>query len=444
MSARKTYTFFVDHPGLFKQQWQEYMSTKDYVVALDSNEHTGPYHTYDFLGAAGGSRVLKVPVGNAFEQLDAWVQEEKDWMFGYLSYDLKNELEQLDSKSTNELEVSGLEFFIPESVWQLQQHQLSVLALHAGQNEVQQILDAIIATPVTTHDYPNQQASIHGLENRDSYIQHTQQFLKHIALGDMYEANYCTPFQANDVELHPLQCYKDLNAISTPPFAAYAKLGPLHVISASPERYLKKQGDKLITQPIKGTARRSHEVEEDNQLKSDLLADPKERSENVMIVDLVRNDLSRTAQKGTVQVEELFGIYSFKQVHQMISTVVSRMKSELSPVQALTTTFPMGSMTGAPKISAMKIIEQNEVFYRGVYSGAVGYFTPQGDFDFNVIIRTILYHEELKKLTFAVGSAITIAAQPEKEYDECLLKARALFEVLEKQGIHYADRPYES
>lgn len=430
MSARKTYTFFVDHPELFKQQWQEYMSARDYVVALDSNEHTGPYHTYDFLGAAGGSRVLKVPVGNAFEQLDAWVQEEKDWMFGYLSYDLKNELEQLDSESTNELDVSGLEFFIPESVWQLQQHQLSVLALHAGQNEVQQILDAIIATPVTTHDYPNQQASIHGLENRDSYLQHTQQFLRHIALGDMYEANYCTPFQANDVELHPLQCFKDLNAISTPPFAAYAKLGPLHVISASPERYLKKQGDKLITQPIKGTARRSHEVEEDNQLKSDLLADPKERSENVMIVDLVRNDLSRTGQKGTVQVEELFGIYSFKQVHQMISTIESEVDLDVSVAKLLKSTFPMGSMTGAPKVSAMQIIEKLENTKRGLYSGSVGYCTPKGDFDFNVIIRSILYNAANNYLSFSVGSAITAASDVEKEYDECNLKAKAMFSVL--------------
>ncbi len=149
-----------------------------------------------------------------------------------------------------------------------------------------------------------------------------------------------------------------------------------------------------------------------------------------MIVDLVRNDLSHTAAKGSVEVEELCGIYSFEQVHQMISTVFSTVDETTSPIEILRTTFPMGSMTGAPKISAMKIIEELEETKRGLYSGAVGYFTPTNDFDFNVVIRSILYNAQNKYLSFSVGSAITSQAIPEQEYEECLLKAKAMFEVL--------------
>jgi para-aminobenzoate synthetase component 1 len=149
-----------------------------------------------------------------------------------------------------------------------------------------------------------------------------------------------------------------------------------------------------------------------------------------MITDLVRNDLSRTAQKGTVKVQELCGVYSFKQVHQMISTITSKLNYKYTLIDVLKLTFPMGSMTGAPKISAMKIIEELEATKRGLYSGAIGYFSPDGDFDFNVVIRSILYNQEKKYVSFSVGSAITAMSNPESEYEECLLKAKAMHEVL--------------
>jgi len=193
---------------------------------------------------------------------------------------------------------------------------------------------------------------------------------------------------------------------------------------------LKKKGGNLLTQPIKGTARRSQDAEEDKNIAKDLATDPKEKSENVMIVDLVRNDLSRIAKKGSVNVEELCKVYTFKQVHQLVSSVTAEIADDIPPVEALRTSFPMGSMTGAPKISAMKIIEQLEESKRGLYSGAVGYFTPKGDFDFNVVIRSILYNSGNKYLSFSVGGAITAKSDPEKEYEECLLKAKAMREVL--------------
>jgi para-aminobenzoate synthetase component 1 len=203
-----------------------------------------------------------------------------------------------------------------------------------------------------------------------------------------------------------------------------------YIISASPERFLAKRGRQLISQPIKGTAKRSANLAEDEQLKLSLKNHPKEQQENVMIVDLVRNDLTRSAVAGTVKVEELFGIYSFEQVHQMISTVTCLKADDVSDVEAIRNTFPMGSMTGAPKVNAMRLMEKYERSKRGVYSGAVGYFSPDGDFDFNVIIRTILYNAATQYLSFQVGSAITHSADAENEYQECLLKAKAILEVL--------------
>ena len=229
-----------------------------------------------------------------------------------------------------------------------------------------------------------------------------------------------------------MHTFEQLQSISKPPFAVYFKNNDQFLISASPERFLKKEGVNIISQPIKGTAKRSTSIEDDEILKSNLIQDPKERSENVMIVDLVRNDLSRIAKKGSVKVEELCGIYSFKQVHHLISTIKAELKPNISPVEAIKATFPMGSMTGAPKISAMQIIESLEFTKRGLYSGAVGYFTPDGDFDFNVVIRSILYNAAKSYISFSVGSAITAKSDPENEYQECMVKAKAMRNVLEE------------
>lgn len=254
--------------------------------------------------------------------------------------------------------------------------------------------------------------------------------LYHIQMGDIYEANFCQEFYAENTVIHPLETYLKLNAISSSPFAVFLKLTDLFLLSASPERFIRKQGNKIISQPIKGTARRATDLEEDQNLALALENDPKERSENIMITDLVRNDLSRTATRNSVQVEELCKLYTFKQVHQLITTVVSEVTEETSIIDVLKTTFPMGSMTGAPKESAMNIIENLEETKRSLYSGAVGYITPTGNADFNVVIRSILYHSSNNYLSFSVGSAITIKSEPEKEFEECLLKAKAMLEVL--------------
>jgi para-aminobenzoate synthetase component 1 len=266
--------------------------------------------------------------------------------------------------------------------------------------------------------------------SKSDYLLKVGAMRDHIQRGDIYEANFCMEFYAENAEIEPFEIYQKLNSISKPPFAAFFRNNNGYILSASPERYLKKSGNKLISQPIKGTARRSIDPIEDQTIKLQLVASEKERAENIMIVDLVRNDLSKTAARGSVEVEELCGVNTFRQVHHLVSTVVSELATGFSSVDAIRTTFPMGSMTGAPKISAMNIIEKLEETKRGVYSGSVGYFTPEGDFDFNVIIRSILYNKQQKYVSFSVGSAITSEASAEAEYEECMLKARAMLEVL--------------
>jgi para-aminobenzoate synthetase component 1 len=295
-------------------------------------------------------------------------------------------------------------------------------------DEIEPDLDAI--NLLSDFSIEHSEIKIQQRISKENYLSKVTKMLEHIQLGAIYEANFCMEFYAENTKIDPLEIYKKLNSISEPPFAVYFKNNEQFLMSASPERYLKKEQEKVISQPIKGTAKRFSDSNLDKKSKLGLSENPKEHSENIMIVDLVRNDLSKTATKGSVAVEELCEVYSFKQVHQMISTVVSSVAHTTSPIEILRTTFPMGSMTGAPKISAMNIIETLEETKRGLYSGAVGYFTPNGDFYFNVVIRSILYNAKNQYVSFSVGSAITSLSDPEKEYEECLLKAKAMFEVL--------------
>jgi para-aminobenzoate synthetase component 1 len=265
--------------------------------------------------------------------------------------------------------------------------------------------------------------------SREEYITDIKQILAHIQRGDVYELNYCQEFYSEEAVINPAQVYLQLNDFSPMPFSCFYRLGEKYVMCASPERFLKKSGSKIIAQPIKGTIARGKNEAEDFLQKQKLLNDEKERAENVMIVDLVRNDLSRTAKKNSVQVEELFGIYTFPHLHQMISTIVSEVRDGVEWTDVIRSAFPMGSMTGAPKIRAMQLIEQYEKTKRGLFSGSVGYITPEGDFDFNVIIRSVLYNAEKKYVSFMAGSAITANSVPEKEYEECLLKASAFFKI---------------
>jgi para-aminobenzoate synthetase component 1 len=267
--------------------------------------------------------------------------------------------------------------------------------------------------------------------DREQYLQAIHQLQQHIHEGDIYEVNYCQEFYAAQSLHDPWAVWQRLNTFTEAPFSSYVQLGEHYLLSASPERYLKREGDRIISQPIKGTIKRGKTEQEEEELKQSLLHSEKERSENVMIVDLVRNDLSKSAKRGSVKVDELFGVYTFKTVHHLISTVSGELKEGTTFTQLLRDTFPMGSMTGAPKFKAMQLIDQYEYARRGLYSGSVGYITPNGDFDFNVVIRSIVYNANKPYISCSVGSAITALSDPEKEFEECLLKAEAIMKTLE-------------
>jgi para-aminobenzoate synthetase component 1 len=407
----------------FKQKALHWANQFDVCCSLDSNDYKDAYSAYDFIIAADANDELKCSVGNAFDQLKTFYDKHKQWIFGFFSYDLKNEIEELESNNPDSLHFPDLYFFVPKYL----------IAFKNGKAEVligpQSILTEIESFPFQA-EIQSKTVTIAQRLSKDQYIQKIEALSDHIIRGDIYEVNFCQEFFAENIEIDPVQTFEALNQVSPTPFAGYFKVYGKYILSATPERFLCKRGSKLTSQPIKGTAKRSLNPAEDEAIKSRLRNDIKEQAENVMIVDLVRHDLTKSAVKGSVTVDELFGIYSFPQVHQMISTVSCELNPEIHFIDAIKNAFPMGSMTGAPKVRAMKLIEEYEVTKRGIYSGSFGCISPDGDFDFNVVIRSILYSAESKYLSFQVGGAITYQSDAALEYEECLLKASAILKVL--------------
>lgn len=431
---RSQVVYSIKDPAAFKRRlflWgQQYRE----VAWLDSNGHRDSYSGFDALLAVGAASALIQEYPGAFEALKTYRHQTNDWLFGYLSYDLKNDLEALESRNFDGLRLPELCFFQPLKIIRVRGHLAEFLYLDADRARMEADFKSISDTP--------QNSEVSGTRHRgtlkvqlrifkDAYFRKVAEMQRHIARGDIYEANFCQEFFAEDAVIDPPETYMRLNERSRAPFAAFLKWKEAYLLSASPERFLRKAGQQITSQPMKGTAGRSADPEEDLFLKSELQRDPKERAENIMIVDLVRNDLSRVALRGSVAVSDVCEVRTYRQVHQMISTVSARVEPGFDPVSVLQQAFPMGSMTGVPKLSAMRLIERLEASKRGVYSGALGYFDPMGDFDFSVLIRSILYNSRARYVSYSVGSAITSASDPQKEYQECLLKARAMREVLE-------------
>ncbi|GEQ86144.1 para-aminobenzoate synthase [Patiriisocius marinistellae] len=414
-----------------KQQLLQWSQKFEEVIFLDSNEHAQLHSKYNAVLAVDAFTAIKTDTHQAFNNLEEYQKTTKDWIFGYLTYDLKNDVERLTSSNFDGLKFPDLYFFQPKRLFLFSETEVTIKYLNMVDDEVEDDWQEILNTEISEEKETTSNIKISLRTSKDTYYNKIDMLLKHIARGDIYEANYCQEFYAEDAKINPLIIFKKLNDISHPPFATFLKFDNHYLMSASPERYLKKTGNAIVSQPIKGTAKRAATEFEDKKLITKLENDPKERSENIMITDLVRNDLSRIANKGSVAVEELCKVYTFEQVHQMISTIRCEVDNGISPVSIIRNTFPMGSMTGAPKVSAMKIIEKLEDAKRGLYSGAVGYFAPNNDFDFNVIIRSILYNASSKYVSYSVGGAITAKSTAENEYEECLLKAKAMRQVLE-------------
>ncbi|MCC6722898.1 MAG: anthranilate synthase component I family protein [Saprospiraceae bacterium] len=416
----------------FKQRAFRWASQFEVSCYLDSNGYQGVVGSeHDCLLAVGvASQLLLKTEAGAFNALKNYVDGHQDWLFGYLTYDLKNDVEpRLSSKNHDGIGFPALHFFQPAVVMEIAQQSVTI---HSLTDLPQLLYKTINSLPHTVRvgAIRNPQSAIRNRIHKADYLETIQAIRQHILRGDIYEMNFCQEFFAEDCLIDAPAVFQKLNGLGKAPFSGYYRLADRHLLCASPERFLKKIGSKLISQPIKGTRRRGRTVEEDAALRQQLYQSQKDRSENVMIVDLVRNDLARSCRAGSVLVDELYGIYPFEQVLQMISTVSGELLPDVHPVDAIRRSFPMGSMTGAPKVRSMELIEQYEQTKRGLYSGAVGYFTPQGDFDFNVVIRSILYNAADRFLSFQAGGAIVFDSEPESEYEESLLKAQGMFKVL--------------
>lgn len=391
------------------------------IAYLNSNNGSG-------LLAFGEGNFIQLSVGNSFSSLDEFIQfNQRKYIFGFLGYDLKNETEKLISENHDGLEFPDMYFWIPKYVIDLKNEDFKFLQGEKC-SESFEFLNYFLEEETDQNFHPNQ-FDFKPTIDKETYIKQIEKLKKHIQLGDIYEINFCQDFFAENVEInYPLDVYFKLNNITKAPFSTFFQFGDYSVFCGSPERFLKKTNNTIISEPIKGTAKRGKTSEEDEKLKNDLINDPKERAENIMIVDLVRNDLSKIALTNSVKVDKLCEIHSFETVHQMISTVSCEVDPKTTFVEIIKATFPMGSMTGVPKIRAMELIEEHESFKRGLYSGSIGYIKPNGDFDFNVVIRSLLYNRKKKYLSCSVGGAITDLSSPEKEYEECLVKVKRILD----------------
>jgi para-aminobenzoate synthetase component 1 len=378
--------------------------------------------------AFGAGNQLRCNVGNALHQLESFLDQNKNaYRFGCLGYDLKNELEKLESKNVDFSEFPDLFFWNPTWVVAFSGNSIDYLQ---GQESAESEAFIQFFTGQLGQDGDLPIIAFSPRISKDEYVNKVEALQREIQLGNTYEVNFCQEFSAENIpEFDSFQLIKRQFEVTKAPFSAYFSFDEFELFCGSPERYIQREGNRISSQPIKGTIRRGKTMEEDHQLKLQLKNDPKEQSENVMITDLVRNDLSRIALKNSVQVDELFGVYSFETVHHLISTISCEVKDETSFRSIIEATFPMGSMTGAPKISSMELIEKHESFKRGIYSGSIGYIAPNGDFDFNVVIRSFVHNRLKKSLSCAVGGAITSLADAEKEYEECLVKVKRLIQL---------------
>lgn len=399
---------------------------------LDNQDYHLPLHSFDGLLAAGAVEYVQASAGHALDDLRQFAGRHHDWLFGHFGYDLVKETEPfgISQQAANPVGFPDLFFFIPEIIIELKGDRLHIGSLRQDHAEV---LEEILASPagragkVESGEGPQLQPAF----SREEYLDTIRTLREHILRGDCYEINFCQEFFGRPTDIDPLETWKLLSEASPNPFAAFYRLEDKYLLCASPERYLRREGNTLISQPIKGTAPRvQDDPRADEAAGAGLAASAKDRSENVMVVDLVRNDLSKICLPGSVRVRELFGIYGFPQVYQMTSTVEGELAPGIDFIAAIQATFPMGSMTGAPKRRVAALIDRYERTSRGLFSGALGYVTPEGDFDFNVIIRSLFYNKTSHYLSYQVGSGITFYSDPEQEYEECLVKAEGIKKAL--------------
>jgi para-aminobenzoate synthetase component 1 len=428
MSAYTTRNFTIQNSEIFKQRALCHATKYSHFALYETlNQELNPYFPalsihHDIL-AVGAKRLLQTSAHGAFHALHEFTTP-KNWYFGYLGYDLKNDTEALQSNNYDPLNFPDLCFFEAQFVFKIHPNYVQICAHKANIVEAECLFYEILSTDFQKHTLPK--LSLKSRLNKADYITRIDLIKAHILAGNIYELNFCNEFYNDATAVDPISLYQHIRDYNPAPFAAFFKADDKYCIAASPERFLRKIGSKLISQPMKGTIRRSSDTETDKQLRQQLATDPKERAENIMITDLVRNDLSRIASPNSVRVSELCGIYRFAHVHQMITTIEATLPENYDLITSIKHCFPMGSMTGAPKKRAMELIEHYELNRRGAYAGALGYIDPNQDFDFSVLIRTFLYDRSSNYLSLHVGSAITALSDPQREWLECQLKANSL------------------
>jgi para-aminobenzoate synthetase component 1 len=408
---------------------------------LDGQQYRRPFHAFDNLLAAGAVDSVKASAGQAMDALRGFMSRHKEWIFGHFGYELVKETEPFGTAGVelrrDPVGFPDLHFFVPEVLIKLKEDSIEIgsigEAAEAIFRDIRSMPEKYPARDGGTNVKTGTSSRIEfqSAISKETYLETVEVLREHILRGDCYEINFCQEFFNPDVSIDPLRTWFSLSEASPNPFSAYYRLDEKYVLCASPERYLRREGQTLISQPIKGTAPRvPDDAAEDAAAFDRLRSSAKDRSENVMVVDLVRNDLSRICLPGSVRVRELFGVYGFPQVYQMISTIEGELTPGFGLIEAVKASFPMGSMTGAPKRRVVELIDRYEQRPRGLFSGSLGYVTPGGDFDFNVIIRSLFFNEMSRYLSYQVGSGITFYSDAAQEYEECLMKAKGIKKAL--------------
>ena len=415
-----------------KAQLLAWASRYSSCAFLDNHHYPSDFHTHECLVAAGVQDAIAANAGEAaLQQLQHFIERyAHNWIFGHLGYGLKIETEPSNSAIFTPVDgFPDMQFFVPETVVRIQATTATVECLHEQPEAVWQ---KIISVSVSTSTTVAPSVVLQPLLTKNEYLETVHKLQQHILRGDCYEINFCLPFVAEKVTMDPVAVFEKLCQVSPMPFACFYRQQQQYLLCASPERFLQKTGNHISSQPMKGTAPRHAEPVLDTEQLRILQTSQKERSENVMVADLVRNDLSKICDEGSVHADILFGIQTYPQVHQMVSTISGKIKENISFTDIIRATFPMGSMTGAPKKRVMELIDEYELRFRGLFSGSVGYINPEGDFDFNVVIRSLLYNASTQQLQYFAGSAITFYSQPEQEYEEVMLKTKAVRSILKK------------
>ncbi len=417
-------TFHLEDIHLFKLKLLNWSAKYEIVSFLDNHQYASLYSKYECLAGVGCIKKFDIKE-DLFSSLSAFVNDANDWIFGHLNYDIKNHIEDLYSHNIDNINFPDAFLFVPETVFILQKDALTIGTIQA---QADGVFGEINRQQISQHHL--QHVNVQPRISKEEYIQNIKKLQQHILRGECYEINYCQEFYVENASISPVDVYQFLTEVSPNPFCSFYKVDDKFLMCASPERYLKKEGKNIISQPIKGTAKRGENELEDQRIKTNFANSKKDRKENIIVVDLVRNDLSRICEEGAVHVEELCKVYTFPGVHQMISTIKGTLQANAGFGDIIKATFPMGSMTGAPKKRVMQLIEKYEQTKRSIYSGTVGYIAPNKDFDFNVVIRSIMYNDTNKYISYQVGGAITFESDPESEYEECLIKAAAITKIL--------------